>query len=129
MNNKLMIIGIFFSILVILCFYEQGRTEKYNPFLNPEQTYTAPTSTSTTLSAPWIPKKTPMPAVITLDSPRTVSRLLRESVDPGAHLECQQLCVQKSGKVKSKQFMQVCIDTCIQEKWTNPNSKLSEFKP
>ena len=61
--------------------------------------------------------------------PPDTARILSESVDPGAHIECQNWCEKKSGKNKTKDFMQVCIDTCIQEKWRNPDSKLTEFKP
>ncbi len=104
MNNILIIVGIFLSVLVICCFYRQ--TEKYTPSLDP---------------TPWISKKTP---IMTLAGSKATAQILSESVDPGAHVECQRLCAEKSGDTKNKQFMQVCIDTCIQKKWTNPNSKL-----
>lgn len=79
----------------------------------------------------WIPEKTPIPlsSVTGKDDPET-TQILEKSVDPGAHLECKKWCEEKSkGKEKSKNFLKVCIDTCIQQKWRNPGSKINEFKP
>ncbi len=126
MNNNLILIGIFLSI-VIWCFYNQS-TENYKPYINPP-TEPVPPLAWNTKSAPWIPKKTPIPPATTLDVSGDTARILSESVDPGAHIECQNWCEKKSGKDKTKEFMQVCIDTCIQEKWRNPDSKLTAFKP
>jgi len=125
MNNIILIIGIFLSIIVICCFYKN--IENYKPYINPN------TLTESNLdlgkSAPWIPKKTPIPEASILSATPETAKILSESVDPGAHLECQSWCEKKGGHSKTKDFMQVCIDTCIQEKWRNPNSKITEYKP
>ena len=132
MNSNLILI-ILLSIIVIWCFcvYTVRKTEHYKPYINPVTvTFTAAEIESDKApAAPWIPQKTPIPETTTLSITPEAAKLLSESVDPGAHIVCQSWCEQKSGKEKTKEFMQVCIDTCMQEKWRKPDSKLAEFKP
>lgn len=82
-------------------------------------------------NAAWIPEKTPIPlSSVTGKSDPETTQILEHSVDPGAHLECKKWCEEKSkGKEKSKNFIKVCIDTCMQEKWRKPESKIKEFRP
>jgi hypothetical protein len=63
--------------------------------------------------APWIVHKTALPLKITIADKRDIAN----SVDPGAHLLCEKQC--KSIHNQSPDFMQICIDTCIQKLWTD----------
>lgn len=77
--------------------------------------------------AGWIREKTPVPDDVKLTTNPEEVKLLSESVDPGANIECRRWCAENS-KSKSDEFMTVCINTCIQEKWVYPDSKIKEFK-
>ena len=64
--------------------------------------------------AGWIRKQTPIPSDVHVSDEE--KRILKYSVDPGAHLECQKECQDTDPK-----FMSVCISTCIQKKWISQN--------
>ena len=118
--NPAIYVGIVVIIIVIGYSLCNRPTENYKPFINP---------VLTTVPAPWIPQKTPIPKATELSITEGTAQILSHSVDPGAHLECQSWCEKKGGQDVNKEFMQVCIDTCMQEKWRNPDSKLTEFRP
>jgi hypothetical protein len=71
---------------------------------------------STNDKAPWIIHKTPVPNAFILTAKN--DPILEKSVDPGAHIECQEYCKTK-GPITDKAFQQICIDICLQKKWTN----------
>lgn len=119
--KNFIIIGIVLSIIVIGVLI-MIRKEYYHSGDTPPSESPSDTPPNDT---PWIQSKTPVPTIT--ETPH-FQKVIATSVDPGAHIECENWCKQKSGEGKSKQFMQVCIDTCIQEKWRNPTSKLTEFK-
>lgn len=82
--------------------------------------YKKPTENLCTMTdkAPWILHKTPIPKAFILtikDDP-----ILEKSVDPGAHIECQEYC-KTLGPITDKMFQQTCINICLQKKWTQNN--------
>jgi predicted DNA-binding protein (MmcQ/YjbR family) len=102
------------------------KKESYQPFLMANGTSDdTPLILRSDHPAPWIPKKTPLPKAVNFEANPQLAKLLSQSVDPGAHLECSQWCATKGS---GKQFMDVCINTCLQKKWTDPDLDLKTLR-
>ena len=59
---------------------------------------------------------------------KDTANILERSVDPGAHIECRKWC-EKQNDTVDEEYMNVCIDICLQQKWRDPDSTTLKFNP
>ena len=69
----------------------------------------------------WIVSETPLPKKISLEADEYTTTtqkkyVLTNSVDPGAHVKCENLC--KTLGLNEDSY-NVCIDACLQDIWTD----------
>ena len=125
-TNLLIGVGVCVAIIiaVLACRKKEGLQDtEATPFINPQHMYSALQGAQTSRKLPNDAPAQWQGAVKPLQQLAPT-----ELTDPGTHLQCSSLCKQRS-KGGDADFLRVCTDTCIQERWTSKDAPLKQFKP